>query len=292
MAKAEPESIVRKIYFYRVYNKDDAGVQSPVNIPTLLQQISALRYDNGQAYLGIAQGVELCAWAAPGGPGRLILGTTRSKGLSEVEEAGQRSPLPLTRTQKLLECTHALFFSDGILGAEFNFNGPRVLKLPVYLTAKCPTLPELFIDPITERNVAKQLADLQTMTMLRMRVHRDYIDLLRQAEGTLADALNALNELSDAPVVEIVLKQEARVRKSLGEKAWGLLRAVVGAPLVREVADTLEVKGRDRRIGKTRTFDFLRDNFASAARVTLQGDRSRAVDSNDMFEVIDAAYNE
>src|SRR4051812_31593750 len=112
MREEERPSVIRKIYFYRVHHFGSDGQKETADASAILQQVSALRYDNGQAYFQFSDGHALCAWSAPGGSGRLILGTVRSRGLSEIEERGQRSSLTLSPRQNLLECTHAMFFND------------------------------------------------------------------------------------------------------------------------------------------------------------------------------------
>jgi hypothetical protein len=280
-------TVTRKIYFYRIVIEDQPGVL--LDVRDVLLRLQAIQAD--QRDMDLRDGRAICAWAEDVTAGKLLLGTARSHGLPEVEDTGNRAPLPLAPQQRLLETTHVMLFRDGIAGAEFNFYGPRIFKLRDYLADKFPDLPPIRLDPLTDRRVTEKLRDLETITMVKMRIHRDYLDLLQQSQRSLAEALDALQVMSNAPVIEISWKQEDYRRDSLGQRARDFVNSLVGPAMVREVADQLQVRGRDARIGRTKTFDFLRDQFVYAAKVILQDDRSRAVNSFAMFQAIESAYN-
>lgn len=101
------------------------------------------------------------------------------------------SPLTATVGQGVLDQTHPIIFPGDIVGAEFNFHGPRPSKLSDYLSIKCPTLPIISFLPLLNRNIQEKLERLEDVHLLQLRLHKSHLSLLQQASSHLPGALRA-----------------------------------------------------------------------------------------------------
>jgi hypothetical protein len=210
-----------------------------------------------------------------------------------VELRGDISPLRLQPEQGLLEQTHAVFFPNNIVGVEFNFYGPRLSRLAWYLREKFEgELPPVRFDMLLREDVQEHLAHLSDIRLLQLRLHRDYFDLLEEADQSLASAFRAAGEASDATTVEIVLRHRRYSRESLADRVVNVVRALAGQPRTREGAEVFKVRALNNRTQRVETFDLLKDQLVSSRQVVRHGERERAVNSENMFQAIEAAYNE
>ena len=131
-------TVQRKIYFYRwqqIRQLDEAQVFDPATAANL---IADLPFAGRERYLELEDGNDVCVWPSQLPTGRVVMqvGVVRRYGLPQLEEDGTVSALALTERQGLLESTHAVFFPNGIVGAEFNFFGPRLSRLSGYMQEK------------------------------------------------------------------------------------------------------------------------------------------------------------
>ena len=102
---------------------------------------------------------------------------------------------------------------------------------------------------LLNQDAAENLNNLEHIRLVHLRLRRSGLDLLRQADDNLPDALEATSEQVEAPVIEITLRGEPHSRQPLGRRALDLVRDLVGDPNIREGVDQLNVRGRDRRTG-------------------------------------------
>src|SRR5207237_6553911 len=104
------------------------------DIEAAARDIGRLRFTPGARYMERPDGHLMAVWTMSiPGQTRLCIGLIRRSGLPRVEQAGEVSPLTITPDQGLVEQTHLVFFARGVVGAEFNFYGPRPSRLADYL---------------------------------------------------------------------------------------------------------------------------------------------------------------
>ena len=65
----------------------------------------------------------------------------RRTGLPQLEQAGTVSDLKIADNAGLVEAVHVVFFPDNIVGADFNFYGPRLSRLGYYLRVNPQSYP-------------------------------------------------------------------------------------------------------------------------------------------------------
>ena len=167
-------TIERRIHFYRSSvgsNPDGSPIPfDPLPALAAINQLSFADVLRGR-YLVDQDGDALCAW-----PGTARNETTlkfcqvRRTDLPQVEQAGHVSDLPIGVTAGLLETVHVVFFPNNIVGAEFNFYGPRLSRLENYLHFKSNgAVPFATFYPLVRGDAAQQLNQLQEIRVLDFR---------------------------------------------------------------------------------------------------------------------------
>lgn len=283
------EPIERKIYFFRTI----VNGQGRFDPADACRQISDLSFEDRSRYLEDSDGKDVCAWTTTWqGHHCIRFGTVRRSGLPQVEVTGRVDPLELNERAGLVELTHVMFLPRGIVGAEFNFYGPRVSRLSTYLNRKCTDLPQVTFDMLVNDDAQVQVDDMEDVRMVSLRLRRDYAHLLSGAHESLPDAMKSSAEFLNAPEFEVVFRPKAYSRDSLGARAARFIRNVVGDMSYRDGADHFKAKGMSRRTGKVETFDFLKDLLVSQKQVVRQDERYRTVNSESMFRAIREAYDE
>ena len=86
----------------------------------------------------------------------------RDLGLPMQAQQSTLEPFYIAADRKLAELTHAVFFPEHIIGAEYNHYGPRISSLAAYLSA---TVPQLL--PDNERVTIASLVNASAMDVVR-----------------------------------------------------------------------------------------------------------------------------
>ena len=209
-ASGDIRTIERKVYFYRLI----AGISVPRPIfdPSLaVQLVDQLNFSDGKRYLEIENGNVLCAWPVQTtGNVKLRLGIVRRSGLPDVEEGGNITPLGILDQQGLVEMVHIVFFPNNIVGAEFNFFGPRISRLPGYFRVKCGDhLPPIKFAMLLRQDAQAQLANVQAIRIAQIRLHRAHYDLVRQADENIFQVFRACEDAAGAENVEVIFARKA-----------------------------------------------------------------------------------
>jgi hypothetical protein len=111
----------------------------------------------------------------------------------------------------------------------------------------------------------------------------------------LAGALSAAADDLEAPVIELIFRVAPHSRKTMARRGLDFLKEIVGMQTIQstlEGAEVLKAKGVDKRTGRIEAFDFLKDKMVFVRAVAKENERDRSINSTDMFQQIEAAYNE
>jgi hypothetical protein len=291
---AKQNTVQRKVYFYRSRLEQETaetGTRAVFDAPAACEQISRMPFVSGERYLTFADGGSLAVWPKiQGSRPRLIFGSLRSSGLPELENDGQFKKLHVEEREKIAEKTHVVFFENGLVGAEFNFYGPRLSRLSYYLRYK--NIANVAFDPLLNRDVQETLQHIKDIRVLDLRMRRDSLELLKEAEESLPAALKSWSEKVDAPVVELCLRQKSHSRKALASSILDFVKTLAGSPLTREGVGIFKIQGKDDRTNQVEWFDLLEDKFVSSRQVIKEGAKHRVINSDSMFEEIESAYEE
>jgi hypothetical protein len=294
MPSSTPATIKRKVFFYRVRMRPVGGETPTFDPEAVYGAVQALNA-GADRYHRLEDGHAVRV--APTRVGSRVgfsMGMVRNSGLPRLESLldGSVRPLALADDSGLVEETHVILLEGGIIGAEFNFYGPRVGRLVNFLQAKCPTLPRFTAEMLLNQDAAEEVRRLRDVRLVELRLGRSYVDLLQQAEQSLPDSLDAMLENVGGRRLEIVLKPEKGRGKTLSERALGWVRGIAGLPRTKEGAEHFKVRGMDELTDRVETFDLLRDKLVSSRQVVRQDSRHRGVDPDSMFDEIGRAFEE
>lgn len=224
-------------------------------------------------------------------PPKLRLIDVRRDGFPDVERDGVLKPLRLARAAGLAEPVHVVGFQNGVVGAEFNYYGPRLSRLTSYLQAKGaePAEAEALVDP----NVIRRLDQLQEIRLFRIRVDRQLMGEVRTVDRNLHRALVAASTLGDGATVEIVVratpyKRDAHLASSIKDVIRGLIRR----PRIASEARVLRVEGRSEDTGDLLGIDLLSHQLGDTRPITRSRGRTRGVSAAAAYAAIEGLHDE
>jgi|SRR5580704_7236144 hypothetical protein len=284
-------TVTRKIHFYRA----EAGLEAsgrPIAFPTsaVLRHLQSMPFSARGRYLEMSDGNALCCWVdRHHPPQRLRLGVVRRNDLPEVETTGDITPLNISPNAGLVEVIHVVFFGNQIVGADFNFYGPRMSRLGFYLAQKANDFPHVQFNPLLRQDASARLQRLREISLFQLRIRTAYAQELMNADRDLFQAFEAARRISHAPQMEIILRPLPHSRTFLDRATLGLARRLARRPTLREEADRFVVKGFDPASGGIDEVDVLDDELITSKRIALLNPRTRALDPEAAFSAVEAA---
>ena len=293
-----PETLERKVYFYRVDIGTDEGGQPLVYDPApALDVIDSLPFtnDDGGRYLFDSDGNALSLRTHSRTPHVSVLfGRVRRNALPQLEQAGNVTDLVLAVDQGLLEETHVTFFPNNIAGAVYNHFGPRAPRLGSYLHQKsAEEVPFASFKQLLRADPAAQLDRLGDLRVLEMTITPAYVDVVRQADGSLGDAFEANSRLLESPKgLSLILKSERVAAGGFLGRMGGVLRGLLNNGNIREGALRLQARGYCNDTEIVDTLDLLSDKFISTKAIVRMNTRSRALDPGAAFQAIRETYSD
>jgi len=286
-----PETIERKIYFYKIEMKNNGQIIQPEPIFSAINQMP---FDENGRYLKLSNGNILSMYVDSATlPLKVRIGTIRKKGLPMMEIHRQTSPLTIPPDAGLYEPTHFIVFPNNIVGFEYNFYGPRPGSLKIYLSNIASHLvDEIELIPLMRRDIHELLSRVGEVKWFSMRVHRDMDQYLRELDDNLPDALSALKQTSDAEYIEIVLRSKRWSRGSIIIHFNNRLASWLSRLDVRAGVDAIKIRARDEITNRIEEFDLMQEYLLSIKQVVKQDDIHRSVSTNAMYASIQEAYRE
>lgn len=278
------------MFYFADIGEDESGDPLKFDPTPALKAVAALKGDDG--YLRQGPGRIVRGWAEPK-KRRVALGNVRREDLPMVEKAGKLTGLKLLQDEGLAEQMHAVFFADNIVGADFNFYGPRMTALANYLKLKAGAPPELSFDPLVLRDLGPLINRIHDVTLLRLRIRPSYIDELKAADKNLWETFKSAQQVSDAGDIEVVVRTKPYSREGTMKKA---LKAIVNKLRkrkdLRENVSALIIGGRDEDGDRLDDVDVLKNLLTATKKVEKAGARTRAVNPDSAFAAIREAYDE
>ena len=225
---------------------------------------------------------------------KVIMGKIRKDDLPSREEKGGIYPLKLPKDSGLYEPMHFMVFPDNVAGFEYNFYGPRADSLKSYIPKKVPTLVnKVEMTPLMRRDIAERLSQIREIRLFRLKVHKDMGGYLRDLDGNLSKAFDALKQLEDkTESIEIILRSERASETGITIPFVKRLTKWLSRPEVIEGVNILKMRARDTISEKISEFDLLGEYLLSKKEVVKVDATHRTVNTADMFAAIDEAYRE
>jgi len=289
-------TIERKIYFYRVNaGFDAAGQPIPYDPTPTLGRIHRLGWTPKGRYLVSTDGNLIACWVDRNRtPHRLRVANIRRDSLPHIESAGALTPLQLPVQSGLAEQTHVVFFEDNIVGAEFNFYGPRVSKLSHYFSSKARGIGPnpLTFEPLLRQDVAEQLQRYSDIRLLTLKLRPAHSAWLREANESLWRAFRAASQAGGAEEVEVTLKTQSHSRRFLPRRMLQVVRRLARRPEFRQEASRAIIKALDAETGRMDTVDLLNDKLIGKRAILQEDDRYRTVNRDSAFAAIEDVHQE
>lgn len=285
----------RRIQFYRIsFGQTPAGVPVHLDLGPLLQQINALAFAENARYVAGPDGTSLCCWPdrRDAMPYRFRIGVIRRGGLPRLENAGALSDLTIPQDAGLVELTHCVSFEHGIVGAVFNFYGPRPSRFASYLNSRAQLPQPAEMEALLHQDVHRRFARLNNLKLLDLKVRPAFIETLEEADQDLGSAFAAAREAGGAEHVQIVLRSGRARREHLADRVLGFVRTLLHRDDLQENAERFVVKGFDRDAERVEELDLLNDKLVTKKSIIRQNGRSRALNDASAYEAVEEAFNE
>lgn len=291
-------TLERKIHFYRAdVGHDNSGKPLAFDPALALQEIEKLPFTEGIGgrYGQYTDGNEVCLLPTPPGSSEMLrFCLVRRSGLPQVERSGSFKDLDLEPDAGLSEPIHIVFFANNIVGAEYNHHGPRISRLGEYLHTKSNKfIQQVRFLPLLRQDIADQLNNLTEIRLFELKIRPSYIAAVRQADQSLADALEANGRVVDAPeTLQIVARSSTGGRESTLTRLMAPVRGLLSRDDLRANVEHFKVSGKRRDTGRVAPIDLLNAHLIANKRVVRVSERSRVVESVSAFEAIREARDE
>jgi len=290
------DSVNRNIYFYRIDNGiTPDGRSNPFDVKPFLELLNKLPFtENSGRYLADKDQSILCMWIdqIPDNS-HIRFGRVRRSALPLIEDHGDLKELTISDDAGLLETTHIVFFPNNIVGAEFNFYGPRATWLGYYFHRIIGNICPLFkVMMLLKSSMYRELEKLHDLSLLDLTIRPSYVDQIRKLDSSLGDAFDATTKLGDSDKVQLVLKYSGDNRKIAWTKFKQFFKALAQKPDFALNVDSCLLKGTSLATDRIDTFDLLKAQLLQKKSIVRQGFRSRALNANSAYSVIEEAYAE
>lgn len=286
----DPTRLKRTIRFHRIHVGPDRRPRTPYDPMPLLAGLRAL-LPTGDRYLEQGERVTLCLPDFDGPPARLRIVNIRRRDLPQIEAAGVLRPLGIDPAAGVADQIHVVFFPDNVVGSEFNFYGPRVSRLADVVRGK-GIGPEIELRDLVREDVIARLDAMTEVTAATLTVDRSAIDLTRQADATLAGALDQTAEFAGRGVLELTIRRRPHSRETLTDRVRNVWRTLARSQPDHEGVRSLRIEGRNQITGELETLDLLGQALVTSRRILRTRPGSRVLDSADAYAEIASAYDE
>lgn len=292
-----PEEAARRIHFYRMHAGLEAnGRRTPFDIVPSLRTINKLPFADPGRYMDNGDGNTTCAWIDSGKLPRMRLATIRKTDLPQFENAGRLADLNLPVDGGLVEAMHLVFFADNVVGAEFNFYGPRASRLRDYLRHVAPVESQNLtkVRSLGRGDILAQLKRLDSIRLLTIRASPSYAEILAEEDTDLGSIMTAAANVDGAEQVAISISVAPRSRDThLATKVFDAIKRLAKKGKINEeLVSKFEVRGFSEDLHRLDTVDLLKDFLVSDQKVTKVTARSRGLVSATVYQAIEDAYSE
>lgn len=278
----------RKIYFFRIEHFHDIKDR----LPGAFQRIANLPFNDSGRYLLEPNKTRLCVFPdALEYPVKLRFGRTRRDQLPDVESSGKLEALEIAEDAGLIDLSHVIIFEDGYVAAEWNSQGPKLQKLTPYLTEKGDLMEKVNLRNLFERDIVEVVRQLDGVRILDIDIPNDAIELAREADPSLADAIFATEKLGATKKIGLTLSADQGSNK-LKNLALKLASIIQTRPQERSRFGTLRATGYDTANSMTRYVDILEDKLVAGEMFPKRDTRSRSIDSDEAYRLIHRVYLE
>jgi hypothetical protein len=300
-----PVAVERRIHFFRAevapYNH-----ASPVELDggAICKAIEALQWNQSAAntvywepepdVVHVAK-VDSYQYPALAPRHRLRFFTIRRNDIPLLEVQGTFSPLTIPAHGGLAEAVYVAIFPNNIVGAVYNYHGPRLPRLGSYLHAKAPAIPQVMFAALIRGDALARLNRLTSLSSVTIRMSQAAIDALYGQNKDFDAMFGAMRSLGTTKSAEVTLTGDRHI--GLGTKVkrivtWLLHGGSLSQAATADGVEQLIVKGWDAVTDRTATFDLLSEHVVMNRKIIRQSATSRALEEHSAYREIESAYFE
>lgn len=278
------QRISRKVYFFRLADYAEFHPK----LEQCFEEIGKLPFNDQGRYLSTSSDDTVLAVFVTSHkyPIKIQFGRIKRSDLPMVEKAGEISALQIEQEAGIIDWSHIVIFSDGIVAAEFNRDAPRIARLSEYLAFKTRGIIEnspRFL-PLFQRAVLEELENFDEVSILEIEALTSDADAIAEADKNLGAAFNACRRAGKIKKTKIVLKSVRERDNDLK----GLARRLFRSSASREALTVLKATGRSN--GGRKPLDMLEEYLISTEEFMRLDQRTRALSSEHAFGTIERAY--
>jgi|Deesub1362A_J573_1020465.scaffolds.fasta_scaffold04127_6 hypothetical protein len=297
-------TVQRIIYFYKVEAKKNGKIIT--NLANIFGYINSLSFSlNGRIRKLIDRNDHICMILhSTKYPIKGLLGVIRKEALPVVfkESTGNTKGLAISSDEGLYDPIHFIIFKlenrdktlmTNILGAEFNYYGPRPSRISWYVRGVTPQLiDEIKLLPIIRGDVEELLNKFSEIKWVKLSVNMHAAQALKDYDTTLFSGLDFISRFSGARDIELVLKPQYRKKKGSLALTIDKIKELIKRKDAQEALNQFKLKALSTETGEYEIIDLLNEFILSRKQVAKISDVYRNVDSDSMFEAINSAYYE
>jgi hypothetical protein len=280
--------VARSIYFYKV-----EMLKGEWHRKEVLEELDALTGDDRLLDLG----GDDYAWAKvdripnTSEAGRLRFFRDRRANLPGMSDGIKVTELPIPDEAGLVEPTHVVLASDGLIAAEYNHFAPRITSQFAALLGKRLGL-ELSIGTFVPHDIAEQLDRLEGVQLLEFSLVStpELEEELRNA-GPFGEAAVALSRVDDGKRLNLRLSGD-KDSEFWGAEAVAFAKRLLGLPAREEVTRVLRVTGYDPASENVEVVDLLKQKLVRKVEMERSNPRCKALDVASAYQHIEEAIRE
>lgn len=285
----------RSVYFFRAEGTGSDGAPQQFDPSAVFTHLKSLPFTDQGLYRENDDGSKHAVWVDKLTPNVAVrYGVVRHTGLPTVERTGKLLPLPIAANDGLCEPIHVVFFDNDIVGAEFNFHGPRLTKLAEYVREKAKAVvpDHLRFGMLLKKDPIGFLDQVSPLKLLDLKIKASAVAEAKKVGGMNPfAAVEALENFGQADTIEVLLRASRKKDVGLAGTVQDFIRRMVTKKKL-DLTEAFSISGPSTETGRTVTFDLLAEHLIAKKQMVSLDGRSRAIASDSAYLKIREAYKE
>ena len=282
----------RNVFFYEIRPTRRIDVDWRLDVSTLIQALAVLPDDQRivEAEGGTGDSYEFAQVIHSAPNPTIAYVRCREHGLPMLARQATLEPLQIAADRQLAELTHAVFFENHIVGAEYNHYGPRISTLAGYLGKTVPQcLPsnrKVKVTPLISNQVLDLLRNAKTINNISLVMAPQLLDAVQAVQHLSGrDALRQMSTGYGAQRIGLEMQSREGLR---GDEVVGLVNWAFEQGSALLSSATAVVKLED---GTRQPINLLRTRIGAQQEMELIGPSARSIAHTSAHEQIVAAFD-
>lgn len=210
-------------------------------------------------------------------------------------------PLDLKENEGLQEPSHFVVFNDASIGAELNFNAPRVAttlnrEINKYLEKFPCDVDEMQIEPMLRESSYNKIDKMWEISSVLVKLSTNYAETLNKIPGkrdySFGNTFSSHEAVEDMFLgVQFYVGRGRRPKpKKFFEQVISDVRALLKQPDCLDSVEMAKVRGKQFGADSIEVVDLLEDRLMVLKKVAKLDGKTKAVNPHDMFEKIIDSY--